>query len=61
MKKTLLLAVLIACAVPFVFAQTGAPGWGSARWVWDQADANSVAQSEPPHFTTMRVGTSRSS
>src|SRR5258708_17441012 len=50
MKKTLLVAVLIAGTVPLVFAQTGAPGWGSVRWVWDQADANNVAQTDDPRY-----------
>jgi putative membrane-bound dehydrogenase-like protein len=52
MKKTILLlltAVLLG-AVSFAIAQAGAPGWGGARWVWDQADANSVAQTDDPRY-----------
>jgi putative membrane-bound dehydrogenase-like protein len=30
--------------------QPPAPGWGSARWVWDEADANTVTQSNEPRY-----------
>jgi putative heme-binding domain-containing protein len=51
MKKLLLfLAVLTLGALPLALAQNSSPGWGSARWVWDQADGNSTAQTDEPRY-----------
>lgn len=51
MKKLLLfLAVLSVGALPLALAQTTSPGWGSARWVWDQADANTADQTNEPRY-----------
>ncbi len=51
MKKLLLfLAVLTLGALPLALAQTRSPGWGSARWIWDQADGNSAVQTDDPRY-----------
>src|SRR5437867_7853908 len=50
MKKVLFFAVCVVATLPLAVAQTGAPGWGSTRWVWDQADAHSVPQSDDPRY-----------
>jgi quinoprotein glucose dehydrogenase len=50
MKKLLILIIALVAAVPLVLGQTPSPGWGSARWVWDQADGNSAAQTDDPRY-----------
>jgi putative membrane-bound dehydrogenase-like protein len=51
MKKPILfLAVLGLGALPLALAQTPSPGWGGARWVWDQADGNSTEQTNEPRY-----------
>jgi putative heme-binding domain-containing protein len=51
MKKPLiLLAVAFLAALPLALAQTSSPGWGSARWVWDQADGNQASQTDDPRY-----------
>ncbi len=46
----LLLAALPLGLLSLSPAQPPTPGWGSARWVWDEADANSVDQSNEPRY-----------
>ncbi len=50
MKKTLVLLAMSLAILPLAFGQTSAPGWGSARWVWDQADANQTPQTDDPRY-----------
>lgn len=51
MQKSLLLLIgLLLGSLSLALAQSPTPGWGSARWVWDEADANTVAQSNEPRY-----------
>src|SRR5947209_17210418 len=49
-RSLALLAAFLVMALPLALAQSGQPGWGSAGWVWDQADANTVAQTDEPRY-----------
>jgi putative heme-binding domain-containing protein len=46
----ILLSLALVFTFPLAMAQSPSPGWGSARWIWDQADANSVAQTDDPRY-----------
>ncbi len=51
MKKPLLfLAVFTLGTLPLALRKTRSPGWGNARWVWDQADAAGAAQTDEPRY-----------
>jgi putative membrane-bound dehydrogenase-like protein len=51
MKKALAtLTLLVSGSLSLLPAQASTPGWGSARWVWDEADANTVAQTNDPRY-----------
>ncbi len=51
MKKSLLLLTgFLAVSLSFAPAQSGPPGWGSARWVWDQGDGNTATQTDDPRY-----------
>jgi putative membrane-bound dehydrogenase-like protein len=51
MKNALvLLTVLATGSLALLPAQQPAPGWGGARWVWDEPDANTVEQSNDPRY-----------
>ena len=50
MKRTLLAAAaFFVTAIPSALGQQP-PTLANARWVWDQADANSVAQTDDPRY-----------
>ena len=49
MKNTLLaLTTFVIAGLSPAFAQPQT--WAKAQWVWDQADANSVTQTDDPRY-----------
>src|SRR5438552_1213958 len=48
MRNLFLSVVLIASISLPTFAQN--PGWASASWVWDEADANKITQNNEPRY-----------
>src|SRR5262249_35677827 len=49
MKKLTVLG-LVLLFVSGLDAQNSSPGWGDVSWIWDQPDADKVAQSNEPRY-----------
>ncbi len=48
--KTLAVIAGFVCAALALAQNLSTPGWGSAAWVWDQADANQTTQTNAPRY-----------
>jgi len=53
-KLSFLAAIAVTTLVTWAIAQPTAPtGWANAQWIWDEADANTVAQDNEPRYVRM--------
>ncbi len=50
MKKIILLTSLLVLTLPLAAQAQTADTWADAKWVWDEPDANTVAQNNEPRY-----------